>query len=50
LLKNKGKLQPKVYNVPIEMDKEIASLWLRSQGMGIDELSDSQREYLNSWQ
>ncbi len=50
LLKNKGNLQPKVYNVPADMDKEIASLWLKSQGIQIDELSKSQREYLTSWQ
>ncbi len=49
LLKNKGKLQPKVYNVPSEIDKEIASLWLESHGMGIDTLTAEQRQYLSSW-
>lgn len=50
LLKNKGNLQPRVYTLPSEMDKEIASLWLESHGMRIDKLSDDQRLYLSSWQ
>jgi adenosylhomocysteinase len=50
LLRNKGRLQPKVYNVPPEMDREIASLWLVSHGMGTDQLSPDQSRYLSSWQ
>jgi adenosylhomocysteinase len=50
LIKNKGRLEPKVYNVPPEMDKEIASIWLGSQGMSIDKLSEDQKRYLSSWQ
>jgi adenosylhomocysteinase len=50
LLKNKGNLQPRVYTLPSEMDREIASLWLESQGMGIDNLTDDQKRYLSSWQ
>jgi adenosylhomocysteinase len=50
LLKNKGKLQTKVYNVPPEVDKEIARLWLVTHGIGIDQLSPDQSRYLSSWQ
>ena len=50
LLKNKGNLQPRVYTLPSEMDKEIASLWLESQGMEIDKLTVEQKRYLGSWQ
>jgi adenosylhomocysteinase len=50
LLKNKGKLEAKVYRIPLEIDKEIASTWLRSQGFGIDRLSDEQSRYLSSWE
>jgi len=50
LVKNKGKLEPKVYTVPSEMDREIASLWLVSHGMRIDELTEDQKRYLGSWQ
>jgi adenosylhomocysteinase len=49
LVKNKANLQPKVYNVPSEIDKEIASLWLESHGIGIDALTAEQRQYLGSW-
>ena len=50
LLKNKSNLQPRVYTIPSEMDREIASLWLESHGVGIDRLSDEQKKYLSSWQ
>ncbi len=49
LLKNKGKLQPKVYGMPIELDKEVARLWLASHGLKIDSLSEEQAKYLTSW-
>ncbi len=49
LLKNKGKLQPKVYGMPLELDKEVARLWLASHGLKIDSLSEEQASYLNSW-
>jgi adenosylhomocysteinase len=50
LLKNKGRLEAKVYRMPLEMDKEIARLWLESHSITIDELSEEQARYLNSWQ
>lgn len=49
LLENKGKLQPKVYGMPVELDKEVARLWLSSHGLTIDSLSEEQARYLNSW-
>ncbi len=49
LLKNKGKLQPKVYGMPLELDREVARLWLASHGLKIDSLSEEQAKYLNSW-
>jgi adenosylhomocysteinase len=49
LLRNKAKLEPKVYPVPIEMDREIARLWLESHGITIDSLTQEQLEYLSSW-
>jgi adenosylhomocysteinase len=49
LLKNKGKLEPKVYVVPPEIDKEIARLWLESHGLQLDSLTQEQLRYLNSW-
>jgi len=50
LLKNKGKLEPKVYKVPLEMDRQIASVWLESHGVKIDTLTEEQKNYLESWE
>ena len=49
-LKNKGKLQPKVYKLPEEIDKRIARLKLKSMGIKIDRLTREQKKYLSSWQ
>ncbi len=50
LVKNKGKLQPKVYRMPLEIDKEVARLWLDCHGLKIDSLSGEQTKYLSAWQ
>ena len=50
LLKNKGKLEPKVYRMPLEMDRQIASVWLESHSVKIDTLTEEQRKYLESWE
>jgi len=50
LVKNKGKLLPKVYILPKEIDLEIASLKLTSMGISIDKLTKEQKKYLSSWQ
>jgi adenosylhomocysteinase len=49
LVKNKGKLSPKVYGVPPEIDRLTAMLWLETHDIGIDSLSPAQSQYLNSW-
>jgi len=49
LAENRGKLEPKLYAFPEELDKEIAFRKLASLGVSIDKLSASQEEYLNSW-
>ena len=50
LLKNQGKLENKLYTLPLEVDMEIARLKLESMGLKIDELTEEQQVYLNSWQ
>jgi len=50
LKNNKGNLDPGVYVVPEDIDKEIARLKLASMGIEIDTLTAKQEEYLNSWQ
>ena len=48
LAKNKGNLENKVYAVPVEIDREVAHLKLRSNGINIDYLSDEQKAYLEA--
>ena len=45
----KTKLTPGLYNVPEELDKNIAELKLESLGIKIETLTDEQVEYLASW-
>ncbi len=47
LLENRGKLEPKVYEVPRSQDEEVARLKLESMGIRIDELTEEQRRYLS---
>ena len=50
MLKKADKLQKRVYNVPEEIDREIARLKLQSMGVQIDTLTEEQVKYLNSWE
>jgi len=50
LVENKGKLKPRVYSVPEEIDKQVAWLKLNSMGISIDSLTPEQEKYLTSWQ
>lgn len=50
LLRNKGKLEPKVYALPAEVDREIAALKLAAMHITIDTLTPAQSKYLNSWE
>jgi adenosylhomocysteinase len=49
LVKNKGKLEPGLHSIPVEVDKEIARLKLQAMGIEIDSLTPDQIEYMNSW-
>ena len=48
LAKNRGKLENKVYAVPQEIDREVAEIKLRANGIKIDYLSDEQKAYLEA--
>ena len=49
VLRNRSGLEPRVYDVPTEIDQEIARLKLDSMGVRVDELTAAQRVYLGSW-
>ena len=49
LVKSAKGLGAGVHMVPVEIDKEVALLKLKSMGATIDSLTPIQNEYLNSW-
>ncbi|MFQ6051255.1 MAG: adenosylhomocysteinase [Candidatus Hydrothermarchaeota archaeon] len=47
---DKERLEPRVYDVPEDIDKEIARLKLQSMNIKIDHLTEEQKRYLSSWE
>jgi adenosylhomocysteinase len=45
-----GKLEPKVYRVPAEIDETVAKLKLNAMNIEIDRLTEEQQSYLAAWQ
>ena len=50
VVQQRGALEPRVYPVPVEIDKDVARLKLRAMGVEIDELTAEQDHYLHSWE
>ena len=48
-LAKKEKMPPKVYKVPKEIDEKVAKLKLEAMNIKIDELTEEQKHYLESW-
>ncbi len=48
--KNRGKLAVKVHPIPEEIDEWVARIKLETMGLQIDQLTEEQVKYLNSWQ
>lgn len=49
VLKNYSNLGKKVLDVPEEIDRRVALMKLKSWGVTIDELTEEQKKYLDSW-
>jgi adenosylhomocysteinase len=49
-VRNAGKMEPKVIQLPEEIDNQIAALQLTAMGIKIDSLTQEQEDYLNSWE
>ncbi|MGS2643133.1 adenosylhomocysteinase [Streptosporangium sp. LJ11] len=49
LVRERARLEPGVYDVPGEVDVEVARLKLAAAGIEMDELTPEQEEYLHSW-
>ncbi len=50
LARQHASLGPEVYDVPREIDEEVARLKLAAMGVAIDELTEEQERYLRSWE
>jgi adenosylhomocysteinase len=50
VVKQGGALEPRVYEVPVDIDKEVARLKLLAMGVEIDTLTEEQDHYLHSWE
>jgi adenosylhomocysteinase len=50
MLRNFKNMQPNVYTIPEDIDREIARLKLASLGVHIDTLTEEQAKYLASWE
>jgi adenosylhomocysteinase len=49
LTREAKKMEKKVYTLPVEIDREIAHLKLKTMGIEIDNLTEEQKKYLGSW-
>ena len=50
LAQQHGRLDAAVYDVPQEIDEEVARLKLAAMGVAIDALTEEQERYLSSWE
>jgi adenosylhomocysteinase len=49
LTQNYNKMQPKVYDVPPSIDQEVARRTIEALGIEIDEMTEEQKKYAESW-
>ena len=49
MVKHRSSLESRVYSVPEEIDREVATLKLGAMAIEIDELLPDQKKYLSSW-
>jgi adenosylhomocysteinase len=50
LVENGGAYAPGVHDLPDDLDREVAEIKLDAEGVDIDSLTDTQAEYMDSWQ
>ncbi|WP_254766147.1 adenosylhomocysteinase [Salinilacihabitans rarus] len=49
MLENGDAYEPGVHDVPDDLDREIAEIKLEAEGVEFDSLTETQREYMDSW-
>jgi adenosylhomocysteinase len=50
LAEHKGEMKNEVYEIPYALDSMVAKLKLKAMGVEIDELTEEQRKYIESWE
>lgn len=50
LVRVRGEMDPQVFRLPQDLDREVARIKLESMGISIDRLTPQQQEYLSSWE
>jgi len=50
IVQNADVLEPKVYRLPAELDREVARLKLEAMGGSLEQLTEEQEDYLASWE
>jgi adenosylhomocysteinase len=50
MARHAGDLKPQVYDVPAEIDAQVATLKLQAMAITIDRLSEEQERYMASWE
>jgi adenosylhomocysteinase len=49
LAQRAGTLEPAIYTLSADIDREVARIKLASMGAGLEELTDEQKAYLSGW-
>ncbi|MEM0455098.1 MAG: adenosylhomocysteinase, partial [Nitrososphaerota archaeon] len=49
VVRNRGRLEVRVHDVPAEIDREVAMTKLRTMGIEIDRMTEEQVRYVSDW-
>lgn len=50
IINHRSEMKNEIYTIPVELDREVAYLKLKSIGVDIDRLTPEQRRYLSAWE
>jgi adenosylhomocysteinase len=50
LIARADQLEPAIYTLPEELDRQVATIKLGTMGCGLEVLTEEQKHYLASWQ
>jgi adenosylhomocysteinase len=50
IVENADRLEPKVYRLPAELDRDVARMKLHAMDGSLEPLTEEQADYLSSWE